>query len=72
MNLEELFCIVDDFCIKFVPEWEKTLLSWRQPARKKPGQLTMIDQIIIYLLFKSSGYRASLEIHLLHDLLMMA
>ena len=57
MNLEELFCVVDDFCIKFVPEWERTLLSSGQRARKKPGQLTISEQITIYLLFQSSGYR---------------
>ncbi len=30
VNLEALFTDVDDFCQKFVPEWEATLLESRQ------------------------------------------
>ena len=57
MNLEQLFCLVDDFCKLFIPEWEKTLLSNGKRHRKRAGQLSDSELITIYLLFQSSGYR---------------
>jgi hypothetical protein len=35
-SLTELFCLIDDFCVKFEPTWHKRLLAdgqqhrWRQ------------------------------------------
>lgn len=57
MNLEELYCLVDDFCKIFVPEWEKTLVKTGIRKRKRHGQLSDSEFITIYLLFQSSGYR---------------
>lgn len=57
MNLEELFCLVDDFCKVFVPEWEKLLLTHGKRKRKRPGKLSISEMITIYLLFQSSNYR---------------
>lgn len=57
MNLEELYCLVDDFCKIFIPEWEKTLVKTGIRKRKRKGQLSDSELITIYLLFQSSGYR---------------
>lgn len=57
MNLEELYCLFDDFCQEFMPQWEKTLLSEGKRKRKRTGQLSESEFITIYLLFQSSGYR---------------
>lgn len=57
MNLEELYCLVDDFCKLFIPEWEKTLVKAGIFKRKRNGQLSDSEFMTIYLLFQSSGYR---------------
>lgn len=57
MNLEEIFCLVDDFCQEFMPQWEKTLLAEGKRQRKRSGQLSASEFMTIYLLFQSSGYR---------------
>jgi len=57
MNLEELFCFVDDFCKVFIPEWQKTLLVTGERLRRRSGQLSDSEVITIYLLFQSSNYR---------------
>jgi hypothetical protein len=57
MNLEEIFCLVDDFCQEFIPQWEKIGLSAGERKRKRSGQLSESELITIYLLFQSSGHR---------------
>ena len=57
MNLEELYCLVDDFCKLFIPEWETTLVKTGSSKRRRNGQLSDSEFITIYLLFQSSGYR---------------
>jgi hypothetical protein len=57
MNLEELYCLVDDFCQLFMPEWESYLLTHGQRKRKREGYLTTSEIMTIFLLFQSSGYR---------------
>lgn len=57
MNLEQLYCLVDDFCKLFIPEWEKTLATTGVCRRKRPGQLSDSEFMTIYLCFQSSGYR---------------
>ncbi|WP_207385989.1 hypothetical protein [Legionella gresilensis] len=57
MNLEEIFCLVDDFCQEFIPQWEKMLLAGGKRQRKRSGNLSESEFITIYLLFQPSGYR---------------
>ena len=35
MNVTEIYCDVDDFCILFLPSWEKSLLPEEKPKRKR-------------------------------------
>ncbi|STX81507.1 membrane-associated, metal-dependent hydrolase [Legionella busanensis] len=57
MNLEEIFCLVDDFCQAFIPLWEKMLLADGKRQRKRSGNLSESEFLTIYLLFQTSGYR---------------
>jgi hypothetical protein len=58
MTLLELFCDIDDFCLWFVPAWERHMLP---PAdrhiRRRPGQLCLSEVMTILVLFHRSHYR---------------
>ena len=55
MNLLELFCLIDDFCQKFEPQWNKKLLptSFRGPK----CSLSISEIITILVLFHQSNFR---------------
>ena len=53
--LVELFCNVDDFCLKFEPEWNKHLLNGKKRNRSSRMSLSEIMTIAIH--FHQSGYR---------------
>ena len=57
VNLEALFTDVDDFCQKFVPGWEATLLELRQKQRNKPSSKAMSEVMTILILFHVHCYR---------------
>lgn len=56
-NLISLFCLVDDFCKFFEPEWNKHLLETRIRKRIKPSSLTTSEIMTIIILFHQSCYR---------------
>lgn len=56
-NLISLFCIVDDFCKIFEPEWNKRLLEANLKKRIKPSSLTTSEIMTIIILFHQSCYR---------------
>jgi len=56
-NLISLFCIVDDFCNIFEPEWNKHLLGTSTKKRIKPSSLTISEIMTIIILFHQSCYR---------------
>jgi len=39
-NLLGLFCVVDDFCKNFYPEWEKSLIADELKKRRNPSRLS--------------------------------
>ena len=53
--LTSLFCIVDDFCLGFEPEWHKRLIENKKRRRTSSMYLSEIMTIVIY--FHKSGYR---------------
>ncbi len=59
-----LFCIVDDFCLEFEPEWRKRLLDIRKRTRKSSMCLSEIMTIAIN--FHSSGYRTFKQYYKTH------
>jgi len=56
-SLLELFCDVDDFCIIFLPAWERHLLSSGQKKRQRKRSLTMSEVMTILISFHQSHYR---------------
>ena len=55
--LEELFCHVDDFCIRFEPDWYKHLISCGSICRLRACQLSLSEMMTILIAFQTSGYR---------------
>ncbi len=57
VNLEKIFCEVDDFCQQFIPVWKKSLLQSGQKQRNRPGSLSESEVMTILILFHQYGYR---------------
>ncbi len=56
-TLTSLFILVDDFCKKFMPEWEKSLLTSGLKKRKREGKLNSSEIMTIYIHFHQSHFR---------------
>lgn len=56
-TLLHLFCIVDDFCKVFLPEWHKHLLNNGLKKRNRQCQLSPSEIMTIYIHFHQSHYR---------------
>ena len=57
MILEEIFCLVDDFCNEFMPEWESQLLTNKVQHKPWQCQMSASEIMTILLLFHSQRYR---------------
>ena len=57
MILEEIFCIVDDFCEEFMPHWEASILEQGLYRKGWQCRLTASEIMTILILFQQSGYR---------------
>lgn len=57
MVLEELFCMVDDFCISFMPQWENTLIEEGICQKTWQCRMSPSEIITILLLFHQHQYR---------------
>lgn len=55
--LDELFCDVDDFCLRFEPDWHKHLISSDSICRLRSNQLSLSEIMTILIAFQTSGYR---------------
>lgn len=56
-NLIELFCVVDDFCKDFMPEFEYYLLQATSKARRTSCKMSMSEIMTIVIHFHQSHYR---------------
>lgn len=56
-NLEELFCLVDDFCQEYMPLWNQPLLSTGLKKRNKPSRLSASEIITIFIGFHQMRFR---------------
>lgn len=56
-TLINLFVLVDDFCQKFVPEWEKHLITNGLKKRKRNTNLSISEIMTIYIHFQQSQFR---------------
>src|SRR3990167_7870111 len=52
-----LFCIVDEFCKEFYPEWEKTLLIRGVRKRCRPSQISPSEIMTILIYFHMLRFR---------------
>lgn len=52
-----LYCIVDDFCKEFLPEWQKHLITQGVKKRQRESQLSASEIMAIYIHFHQSHYR---------------
>jgi hypothetical protein len=66
MSIEELFCLVDDFCTVFMVEWMKLLIASGAKKRQRHGRLSVSEIITILLLFQQSHYRDFKTFYLNH------
>ena len=66
MSIEELFCLVDDFCQCFMAEWMKLLITYGAKPRQRQGKLSPSEIITILLLFQQSHYRDFKTFYLRH------
>lgn len=56
-DITQLFCSIDDFWMKFEPEWKKSLVaSQKRPPRRKPS-LCESEIMTIIIFFHISGFR---------------
>lgn len=54
-KITKIFCSIDDFCLDFVPKFQKLLLGTKK--RNKPSKLSLSEVMTIQVLFHCSGYR---------------
>nr|WP_240002054.1 transposase [Photorhabdus bodei] len=57
VNLEELYCGVDDFCQKFMPLWHQQLIENGLLKRYRQASLSLSEVMTILILFHMSHHR---------------
>jgi DDE family transposase len=57
MSLLELFCHVDEFCVRFLPSVQTQLLPDGKPTRQRQRSLCLSEVMSILIAFHQSGYR---------------
>jgi len=56
--LVELFCLIDDFCRIFLPQWNAKMLENGQKKRIKAWKMSVSEIMTIIIAFHQSGYRS--------------
>lgn len=56
LKITEIFCSIDDFCLEFVPFWEKSLISHGKKRIRK-SKMSLSEVMAIQVLFHFSDYR---------------
>ena len=57
MDIVELYVIIDDFCKKFMPKYNKLLKYKGIVSRNRPCMLSMSEIILILILFPHSEFK---------------
>ncbi len=55
-KITEIFCSIDDFCLEFVPFWQKSLLA-NGKKRIRASKMGLSEVMTIQVLFHLSGYK---------------
>lgn len=63
MELETIFCFVDDFCKEFIPFYKSKLLSQKQ--RDRQSTMSLSEVLTILILFHQSDYRTFKKFYLI-------
>jgi Transposase DDE domain len=56
-TLLTLFCLVDEFCRDFYPEWEKVLMMQGIKKRRRPSKISPSEIMTIFIYFHSLRFR---------------
>jgi hypothetical protein len=56
-SLTEMFCLLDDFCQAFEPEWEKRLLADGHKKRRRAASLCLSELMTLAVLFHQLRFR---------------
>lgn len=56
MTLTQLYCDVDDFCQKFMPEWEKTQLKEGDKKRLRKRCLSLSEIMTLVICHHQSSH----------------
>ncbi|HEX8884275.1 MAG TPA: IS982 family transposase, partial [Noviherbaspirillum sp.] len=56
-SLTELFCLIDDFCVKFEPAWNKRLLGDGHKHRRRQTRLQLSELMTLAVLFHQLRFR---------------
>lgn len=65
-SLTETFCLIDDFCQAFEPEWDKRLLTTGRKKRQRPTSLCLSELMTLAVLFHQLRFRQFKSFYLLH------
>ena len=57
MELEKLFCEIDDFCLVFEESLKSKLIAHQRKKRARKSQLCLSEIMTIMVYFHHSGYR---------------
>lgn len=56
-NLVEIFCNVDDFCMRFCPQWQDQLIADGTKKRNRHSKMTISEKMTIVIAFHQSNHR---------------
>src|SRR5512143_4318050 len=56
-SLTELFCLLDDFCRRFEPAWERRQLTAGIQQRRRPSALSLLELMTLVVLFHQLRFR---------------
>lgn len=65
-NITETYCLVDDFCKKFMSEWNKHLIDNGLKKRNRESKLSSSEVMTILILFHQSHYRSFKHFYMRH------
>jgi len=66
MILEDLYCVVDDFCKEFMPEWYASLIENKVKQKPWSCQMSPSEIMVIMILFHQQQYRNFKAFYLMH------
>lgn len=65
-SLTETFCLIDDFCQAFEPEWERRLLADGHKKRRRGASLCLSELMTLAVLFHQLRFRQFKSFYLLY------